>query len=166
MKDKFFEIDVQLLVLRYGRQRVLDALARIDEQTREELDRSLRDSQQKPRPRPITAKPTLADIVAIECRDRPNMTEQLRELALKYENRLFLPELRDVKRFLDRIGAPSVGLKSRVAAGPVLIRALAKLPPEELMKLTMRDRTPHESDYSLLSRAIMGRPAAKPRDKG
>jgi len=166
VKDQFLEIDVRLLVLRYGRQRVLNTIARLTDQTFEELEQHLQTVEQKPKAAQTNAsKPALVEIVASECRERPDIAESLRTIALDFENRTFLPELRDVKRLFDRIGVPSSKLKSRIAAGPLLIRTLSKLSREELLRLAQRDKVPGESDYSLLSRAIMGTAGAKPRDK-
>ena len=41
MRDELLDIDVQLLVLRYGRQKVLSALSRLVEQTPTELEQQL-----------------------------------------------------------------------------------------------------------------------------
>ncbi|HXB67313.1 MAG TPA: hypothetical protein VNY05_03675 [Candidatus Acidoferrales bacterium] len=79
----------------------------------------------------------------------------MRALAVGYENRTFLPQLRDVQRFLDRTGVPHGKLKSRAAATPIVIRTLANLPPDNLTELLL-DKTSTDSDYALLARAIMG----------
>jgi hypothetical protein len=159
VKDKLLEIDVRLLVLRYGRQRILKVMARLGEQTPEELERQLRTVEQRSEPgRTRNQKQSLGDVVAFECRERPELAEPLRAIAVNFENRTFL--LRDVHRFLDRIGESPGTLKSRAAAGPALIRALSKMKQEELARLVARDGSPRESDYSLLSRAIMGAPAS------
>jgi len=44
MKEELLDIDVRLLVLRYGRQNVLNALSRLVEQTRAELEMLLQTS--------------------------------------------------------------------------------------------------------------------------
>ncbi len=157
MKDELLEIDVRLLVLRYGRQKVLGALSRLIEQTPAELDQQLRAlGLKKPADRKKAPNPPLVDVAASECRDHPEILEPLRALAVAFENRSFLPNLRNVQRFLDRSGAPPRKFKSRAIAGPVVIRALSKLPKDELTSLASRDATGGESEYSLLSRAIMG----------
>ena len=164
MNDQLLEIDVRLLVLRYGRQRVLNVLARLSEQTMEQLEQQLRAIEQKPKAgRTKKSKQSLIDVVASEYRERPDIAEPLRAIAVRFENRVFLPNLRDVHRFLDRIGASQGTLKSRAVAGPVLIHELSKLPREELHRLAASDGSPRESDYSLLSRAIMGTPAVNPQ---
>ena len=163
MKEQLLEIDVRLLILRYGRLRVLDVLARLGEQTLEEIEHELRATEQKPK-RGRSKKQSLTEIVTSECLGRPEIADPLRTIALNYENRMFLPHLRDVQHFLARIGTLRGKLKSRTAAGSILIRALAKLPNSELLKIATRKDSSGESDYSLLSRAIMGTPRSNRRD--
>jgi hypothetical protein len=165
MTNQLLEIDVRLLVLRYGRQRILKVLARLGEQTPEDLERQLQRVEQRPNAQRATKpRQSLSDVLAVECRERPELAEPLRAIAVNFENRTFLPHLRDVQRFLDRMGA-SQHAKSRAETGPALIRALSKLKREELVMLAARAGSARESDYSLLSRAIMGAAPAKPRDE-
>lgn len=165
MNQGLLEFDIRLLILRYGRRRVLDALARLGDQTPEELDQQLRTLEKSGDRRRQTnrPKPSALDLAASESRDRPDIAEPLRALAVSFQNRAFLPQLRDVQRFLDRAGSSHGKLTSRAAAAPVLIRMLAKLTRTDLLTLT-ETRSSGESDYSLLARAIMGTAAAKPRD--
>jgi hypothetical protein len=157
MRDQLLDIDVRLLVLRHGRQRVLSALARLVEQTPEELEEQLRTlghiSVTRRRKEPSQS---LIEFAVSECRDRGEILEPLRALAVAFENRSFLPNLRDVQRFLHRTGASPQKLKSRAAAGPVVIHVLSKLPRDELDNLVSQGAPGGESDYALLSRAIMG----------
>ena len=162
MNSKLLDVDVQLLILRYGRSQVLEALARLGKQTVEDLELQLRAVEQKSKAKRTT--PPAIDLLASACRERPEITESLRALAVRFDNRTFLPHLRDVRRFLDRIGAPPAKLGSRASAAPFLVRALAKLTPEELSRLSVPDESAGESDYSLLAHAIMNSTAPTPRD--
>ena len=118
MNDKFLEFELRLLTLRYGRHELLHALARLGEQTPEELEQQIRRAEERRKAKP--PRPAIMDLVAGECRERPEITELLRALAIKFENRVFLPNLRDVQRFLDRNDAVQGKLKSRNASAPVL----------------------------------------------
>ena len=164
MNDDLLEIDLRLLLLRHGRQKVLQALAHLGDETPEQLQHRLnaveqkRNSRTKGRKQPQSA----VDLVKGAAGERQELLEPLRALAVEYENRTFLPQLRDVERFLDRLGAPHGKLKSRSAAAPILVRTLAKLSPEDLGKLRAGDAGQGDSEYSLLARAIMG--PAKSRD--
>ncbi len=157
MKDELLDIDVRLLVLRYGRQKVLTALSRLVEQTPAEIEQHLQTlGHRSSAGRKKAPNPSLIEVAASECRDHTEILEPLRALALAFENRTFLPNLRDVQRFLDRGSASPQKFKSRAIAGPAVIRALSMLPKDELTSLASRDESHGESDYSLLSRAIMG----------
>jgi hypothetical protein len=159
VKDQLLEIDVRLLVLRYGREQVLNVLARLGEQSPEQLEQYLRTLEHKPTAsRTERAKRSLVEIAARESKERSDISEPLRTLAINFENRTFLPNLRDVHRFLNGIGISRRTLKSRAVAGPVVIRALSKLSRERLLELVAHKESSNESDYSLLSRAIMGKP--------
>ena len=164
MNDQFLEMETRFLILRYGRQRVLHTLARLGEQTPEDLEKLLQSRGEKRKTSRI--KPAIMDLVALECHDHPDLAEPLRAIAVRFQNRAFLPHLRDVQRFLDRAGSEPGKMRSREAAAPALIRALGKLPREDLLRLASEDRSSGDSDYSLLARAIMGTPTAKPHDAG
>jgi len=157
--NELLDIDVRLLLVRYGRTKVLQALARLSEQTVEDLERQLQTIQHRPKPK--RAPPSVMDLVRAAAQERPEIAEPLRALAVGFENRTFLPQLRDLQRFLDRTGVSHGKLKSRAAAAPTVIRTLAKLPPDSLAQLLV-DKTSTDSDYALLARAIMG---AKPPNK-
>ena len=160
MKDRLLDIDIQVMLLRYGRQNVLSALARLTDKTLDQLEHELHALDQKPtQTREKRPQASLVEIVSSEYGDRSDIIELLRSLAVAFENRSFLPNLRDVERFLDRGGASSQRHKSRATAGPVVFRMLSKLPKEELASLLTRNVSDRESDYSLLSRAIMGGPS-------
>lgn len=150
----FLQIDVQLLLLRYGRTRVLQALACVDEVSLEDLERQLESIQPRSRGKTTRANPSVIQIVEEALQERPEVAEPLRKLAVDFENRTFLPHLRDVRRFLDRTGTSYGKLKSRAAATRIVIQTLAKLPPLELASL-MQNSLNHDSDYELLARAIM-----------
>jgi len=161
VSDQFLQLELRLLILRYGRQRVLQALAQLGEQTPEEVAEQLRAAETKRKAK--RPKPSVMDLVEVECREHPEIAEPLRTLAVGFQNRTFLPHLRDVQRLLERIGSARSKPRSRDAAAPVLVRALAGLAREDLLRLAAENSTPGESDYSLLARAIMRVPAPKPR---
>jgi hypothetical protein len=156
VKDRLFEMEVRLLVLRYGREAVLEKIAQMGDQTLEEVQQQFDSAQLSRKPERSNARrQTVCDLIAVEVRDRPEIEESLRTIMAKFEARTFLPHLRDVRRFFDRIGGPDVGIVSRAAAGLPLVRALSKLKGEELAVLAKNSET-RESDFSLLAQAIMG----------
>ena len=100
-------------------------------------------------------KPSIIDVVASECRDHPDIEEPLRLLAVGFQNRTFLPNLRDVQRFLERTNSKPGKLKSREAAIPVLFRSLGKLTRDELLDLAQKNDVSGDSDFAILAREIM-----------
>jgi hypothetical protein len=157
--NDLLEIDVRLLVLRYGRTRVLEVLARTGNLSLDDLERQLQALAERAKPK--RAKRPLMNLVDAEVQQNPAISDPLRRLAVAFENRTFLPHLRDVVRFLDRNGVTHGKLKSRSAAAPVLVRLLARLPADELARLGAHDKATSDSDYALLARAIMGTPSPK-----
>lgn len=161
------DIDVQLLVLRYGRQNVLQALARTAEQTVEQIEQQIQAIAKREAGKGKRTARSLLEVAAAPAQEQPDIAEPLRTIATRFDNRTFLPQLRDVQRFLERIGISHGKLKSRAAAAPLLMRTLAKLPAEELTHLLAAEECSKDSDYAILARAIM-RPASRgndPREK-
>lgn len=154
MTDKAPELEIRLLLLRYGRRKILEALAHLEDQSVDEIERELSAAERKPK-RKRTAASSL-DIVAAETQKRPEVSEQLQTLASLFEARVFLPQLRDVQRFLERAGTSVRKPKSRAAVMSVLFRTLAKMEPHELNALIAGLHTQGDSDFSLLARTIMG----------
>lgn len=161
--NDLLEIDVRLLLLRYGRARVLHALAHLNEQTVEDLERQLQTIQHQSKRK--RAVPNIRDLARAAAQERPEIAEHLCAFAVGFENRTFLPQLRDVKQFLDRAGVSHGKLKSRAAAAPIVIRTLTRLAPDDLAQLLLESSSP-DSDYALLARAIMGpKPSSTSEDE-
>jgi hypothetical protein len=154
VNDQMLILEIRILVLRHGKQKVLRALASVGDQTIQQIEQQLaaiENAKKAPR-----RKATALELATTECRDNPDVADALRALAVAFENRTFLPELRDVQRFLERRGSSRVKYRSRADAAPALIRGLAKIPREELLQLASQPAEASDSDYSLLARAIMG----------
>jgi len=159
MIDQFLELEIRLLILRYSRKRVLQTVARLSDQTLEDLEHEIENVETKRRAK--KPKPTVLEIAASACKEKPEIAEPLRNLAVAFQNRIFLPQLRDVQRFLDRLGFVHGKLKSRVDSATHLFRSLAGLSREELLKLIEGMNSPGDSDFAMLARAIMGPSAPK-----
>ncbi|NQT94199.1 MAG: hypothetical protein HQ559_15665 [Lentisphaerae bacterium] len=157
MNEQIVELELRVLILKYGRQRVLRALARLDEQPLEEIEKRLRELEAKPKKK--RTKRSVMDVLDAVCREHPEIAEPLRALGVRFENRTFLPQLRDVQRFLDRSTVTHGKLKSRNASAPVLFRALAGLSRDELIRLNAAEANAEDGSYEMLARAIMGKHA-------
>lgn len=129
---KFIDYEVSLLLAKYGKNAVLAALAsklNIDEV---ELERKLNEI---PSPRHATQSRekisplTLADSLVSK---HPDKAAQLKALAARFDNRDFLPELRDVQRFFEDHSQDVGRLRSRQQAFRKLLSLLVELDLQEL----------------------------------
>jgi hypothetical protein len=155
MTNIFLKLEMRLVLLRYGRRAIVEALADMGEQTPEDIERELAAAQEKKTSRRSVPKLPV-DLIADACRDRPEIAEILRTFVTRFENRSFLPKLRDIERFLDRVGFPHGRMKSRRAAVGHVIKALSQINADELRRLAALPSPQGESDYALLAREIMG----------
>lgn len=153
MSRELVDIEIAILILRYGRSRVLRAIAGLQEQSVEEIEQRVQALARKAE-KPKRSKPSLIGLAEIQVAERPGSGDLLRLLVTRFESRTFLPQLRDVERFLEKIGAPHRKLRSRAAAGPLLVHALGRLSPDELAKLASED-TSDGGEYEMLAHAIM-----------
>jgi hypothetical protein len=167
MNEQILALELRFLILRYSRRRIIDALAKLGDQTAEEVERELGaalDRKSRSNTKKRERRPT-SDLIGDACRDRPEIAEIVTILVSRFENRSFLPQLRDVVRFLDRAGVPHPKLTSRQLALPRVVRALAGLDAEELQRLVASPEK-GESDLAVLAREIMagGRSRRPPKD--
>ncbi|HEX8193579.1 MAG TPA: hypothetical protein VF552_11845 [Allosphingosinicella sp.] len=156
MKDEFLRLDVELLLCRYGRQKVLSALADIEACSTEELGEKI--AQLRARRLIKASRPerkTLTEALVDKVGDAPERLALLRPLIVAFENGALFPTLKSVSRFLDSCDEPVAGIKSRKAAGPLLVKVLSRLGQAELETLRKTISRDGESDYALLSGAIL-----------
>ena len=92
MTPDLVDVDVSLLLLRYGRDKVVRALARHLDLTRDQIEDQIRLHERRPsttrRARP---KPDLAELTASESDRRPEIASQLKSLAEALRVGLFSP---------------------------------------------------------------------------
>jgi hypothetical protein len=153
--DDLLKLDVQILLLRHGRRKVLDMLATLEERTAEQLELELRAAQGR-REKRVRKTSSALDLLPEISSSVPEVAEALRVLATRYENRMFLPQIRDVQRFLDRLGVAHKTLRSRRDAARRVMIALSKLTLDQLIQLAKLPES-NSSDYADLAREIMGR---------
>ena len=156
---EFLDLEVSLILLKHGKEALLQAVARrmqlSDEALRLELDTLLHAKFASSSKKKSVAKPFVLDSVLI---GREEKADYLRQLCARFENRTFLSELKDVKRFFDRHGRSAPTWKSRVLAQASLFQFLADLHVSELKKLLDEAPTGTEvSSLGLISDEILGR---------
>ncbi len=155
MSKELLQLEVRFLIARYGRRAVLNALSHLGSVTVGELESEMARLENRKRKKrvPKNIDELVADAVAM----RPNTASAIRALAARYDDKTFLPQLRDVRKFLMRHGYHGSGAKSRRAALPKVIDMLVALSAEQLAELLQdADVADETSDYSLLTREIMG----------
>jgi hypothetical protein len=137
-------------------------LAAISEETIEDVEREIAAAES----RKTRRKPTIVEVpqlIAETFKDRPALVPSIQTLANKYENKTLLPHLRDVQRFLERLGVTKGRLKSRQTALGPFIKALATMNSDDIAKLSAVSEGETDSDYALLAREIMSGGAARNR---
>jgi hypothetical protein len=149
-----------LLVAANGKRQVLAALADALRLGPEELDAAIKELEarkasdstrtQKDTTRP---KDPLDAIVAAH----PDKADELKKLNARFTNKAFLPEMRDVRRFMDDHALPFKNVKSRADALPRVLKVLGQLDVRELRRLCEQPDSREYSALGVISDEIMGR---------
>jgi hypothetical protein len=155
MTDRFLNMEIRLLLLRYGRRRILEALATVSEQPVEAVEAEIRRLEETKRVKSRKDKSS-SELIEAASEDRPEIKSILSTLVTSYENRVFLPQLREVERFLNHAGVKHGKLKSRNAALPKVVQALTGFSVPDLQQLLKRSEAPEQSPYALLANELMG----------
>ncbi len=154
MTDLILQLELRLLLLRHGRTAVLQTLSTLQDQSIEDVEKVIAElAERKARKKRKTQEP--AELVAQTCRDRPEIADFVTTLINRYENRSFLPQLRDVYYFLERAGSGNARPKSRRIGLARVIAALGKMKTEDLEFLAKATPGSVGNDYALLAREIM-----------
>jgi hypothetical protein len=154
--DDFLKMELRLLQLRYGRRRILESFGALTEQTPDQIEAEIAALEARKTKR-VRKVRSVDDVLAELVVARPEAAQILRTLATRYENRSFLPQLKDVQRFLERLGLARKSLKSRRDALKHVLTALSRLSADELDRLARLSANEGDSDYANLAREIMGR---------
>jgi hypothetical protein len=89
----------------------------------------------------------------------------LRELALRFDRKQFLPSVSDVREFLAMMGERPEAMKDRSEAFRRLLKALSGLPPERLERLANSTLHSGPSRLGPLSDAISAAAVSLPRHR-
>jgi|SRR5687768_12596193 len=147
-----------LLLLEHGESPVLGTLAELLHQTPDNLEHLLRDINKVGHARTKQA-PTRKSSVSIDSllTKYPDKAPFVRELKDRYDNHTLLPELKDVRQFLERHSQSAKTLRSRVNAAPKVIRVLIELPLHELETMLSVSPSQEFSALGVISDQILGR---------
>lgn len=157
--DRLLEIDVSLLLLRHGKRAVLRQIAESIEVSVEDVEKELgelRASKEKLEKRKKSLP--IFDLEKIASGNEGKL-DLLKKLEAKFENRTFLPELKDVNRLMGRHSAHATKAKSRLLAKQKIFSLLAQLRREELEDMLSSSRESKDvSSLGLISDQILGKP--------
>ena len=154
MKNYLLEIEVRLLILKYGYRNILSVLAKVKENSVEQVESLLRDIEcREGRPKTVVQRNTL-DVVEEIIKDHQNY-ELLKKLALGYDNKVFLPQLKDVKRLLERSKVDTKNIKSRMQATKKVFEVICDYSLAEIKEMVPIQNATNESAFSALAREII-----------
>lgn len=91
--------------------------------------------------------------------------EMLLQLAVRYDQKLFLPSVADVREFLIMMGERPTGMKDRTQAFRVLLGSLMQLPVVRLQQLAQTALHSGPSELGPLSDAIAAAGERLPRQR-
>ncbi len=161
MKNDFLQIELDLLLLKYGEAAVIKALSISIDTTEDELKEKiqvLKEKKLKTPKRPRQQKQPLD--IAKEVIKGSSGESQLMDLAILYQNKQFLPQLKDVKRFLGRFNI-NKNIRSRNEATRVVFELLKQCSADELNKFSTDINTNSQSSFAKLADHIMGDSGSK-----
>ena len=156
MKVDLLQIEVELLLLKYGEPSVVKALALSSNSTEEEIRNkveALRAKKDKT-PKSPRAKKLPLDVAKEVVAGSAN-EDLLINLAILYQNKQFLPQLKDVKRFLGRFNI-SKKPKSRNEGTRLVFECLCRNTREELSDLISDSNSGEQSSFAKLADHIIG----------
>lgn len=159
------DLELRLLIARHGKTRVSEALSAISDVDVASIDAGVKAYEGKTRKNKQRSRPgkTMDEMIRDAHPKGLEAQRLIEKLGRAYENKEFLPELREVSRFLESRGSSARAFRSRADALPAVLRALALCEVGELQ--TLHDgRRGHGSDLGIITDQILG-PAAASRTR-
>jgi len=153
---RFLEYEIVLLLAKYGKDPVLSVLATKLNCLPTDLEALLAEiDKQKAGPRRPRKAP--ADPLEAIVSQYPQKASQLRLLHARFQNRTFLAEFRDIRRFFDQHSHSLGRIKSRAQSLPGLLALLAELDVDELDTLCQARESGGYSSLGIISDEILRR---------
>lgn len=153
-EDPLINLEVRFLLARYGRERLLKAIAQVGKVEFSELVSALETYESRDRVSRKRKTENSADLVA-----KLNLGDDIKplvqKLGLDFEVGSFLPQLREVRRFLASCGIKAT-VKSRREALPKVIEALGNCGIERLHELNDKTGDSRRGDLGLIADQILG----------
>lgn len=151
------ELELRLLIARYGRAKVLKALSRIGKTDLKTIEAAVQDYEKSVAKKERRRKDVQATAEFLESCETstPEARRLLEGLVRAFEDREFLPELRDARHFLQRHGVRAAQFRSRQAAFPVVLRTLSERTEAELASID-EERRDARGPMTIISDHLLG----------
>jgi len=155
--NQFLEYQISLLLAEFDSQPVLNVLALKLGASPEELQAQLEKIGSTHPVKRIATRRQPEDIVKRIASRNPEKADRLHMLSSRFQNRQFLPTLRDVERFFAQQTGKHPKIESRSKALPKLLTVLADMSTTELDRLSESESTSGYSALSVISGEILRR---------
>jgi len=156
MKADLLQVEVELLILKYGEASIVKAIALSLNSSEDDILKKIKELRVKRDKTPKATKPKKSPLdVAKEVITGGKNEDLLTDLAVLYQNKQFLVELKDVKRFLGRFNI-SREVKSRNEGTRLVFEALCRNTREELSEFISDSNSAGKSSFAKLADHIIG----------
>ena len=158
--NQVLNLHIQLLLHQHGRKQVMESLAAVEDADLASIEnqiQSIRDRRTSKTRSPRKARRASAKELIEAVHLEPEVKSLVRQIALAYERREFLPELRHVRHYLEEAGREAGKLRFRTEALPEVVAVLASCtrPKLEALLASIEDTGGH-SDLAVLASGILG----------
>ena len=156
----FLDLNLRLLIAQHGKARVSDALSAIEDDNLAVIRSEIETCGRKVKRSKVRRRPgkSIEEMIRDAKPDDPEVEGFIQKLAHAYDRKEFLPELRDVRRFLESRSSSPAKFRSRMDALPTVVEVLAQCGPDELDRLD-RGRRNQGGDLGIITDQILGRGA-------
>ncbi|GEM_PF-2750341 len=161
MEDvNIIELEVRLLLLKYGLKRVLQTLASIRNFEPVNIEQLINEASYQKSQKSRIKHTTIEEI--LKTIDFPNSEVKplVYKLGNKFENKIFLPQLKDVRMFLEKNSVAPKSIKSRISAAKKVFELLSMMSVTQLNEL-LESSVVGQSDLSVISDQIVRRSPRK-----
>ena len=156
MKENLLQLELRLLIHKYGYDSVLQVLADTKGNSLKEIELLLSNLEKKTVRNKVPPKKKSELEIAEEVIKSSEHYSMLKKLAINYQNKTFLPQLKDVKRLLEQHGVKSKSIKSRLLATRKVFDLIKELDEKELHELMLDEKENGETAFSALASEIIG----------
>lgn len=156
MTTDFALIETELLLAKYGADRVLKAIAVAEGRSVDELRKLVADLRVK-RPAAKHKRTELGGFVAKICTENPEKAEILGRIYAAFCNRTIFTDYRDIEEFLARYDGRKHAFRTRNDGARALFSLLATLGAEKLERIWADARSSEQGDLHTLAQGILNR---------